>query len=129
MPSVRPFVTAGVALVGASVIAVSPVTPPQAQIRTVGMDVGLVAATVDTDCQGVSGTLCRTASTEPVTGAAAAAAAPSAVPNLFNIPANLFIALANVPYNFFNALGQGDVNLGDLPTAGSASPTPATEST
>ncbi|KMO73845.1 hypothetical protein BST22_06050 [Mycolicibacterium chubuense] len=122
MPSVRPFVTAGVALVGASVIAVSPVTPTQPQIRTVGMDVALVAATTNDFCQGVSGTLCQTAGAEELTGAPAAAAAPSGAPNLspslFNIPANLFIALANVPYNFFNALGQGDVNLGDLPDSG-----------
>ncbi|MBI5338375.1 MAG: hypothetical protein HZB45_11900 [Mycolicibacterium rufum] len=118
MPSVRPFVTAGVALVGASVIAVSPVTPTQPQIRTVGMDVALVAATTNDFCQGVSGTLCQTAGAEQLTAAPAAAAAPSGAPNLFNIPANLFIALANVPYNFFNALGQGDVNLGDLPDSG-----------
>ena len=118
MPSVRPFVTAGVALVGASVIAVSPVTPTQPQVRTVGMDVALVAATTNDYCQGVSGTLCRTAGAEQLTGAPSVAAAPSAAPNIFNIPANLFIALANVPYNFFNALGQGDVNLGDLPDSG-----------
>lgn len=118
MPSVRPFVTAGVALVGASVIAVSPVTPMQPQIRTVGMDVALVAATTNDFCQGVSGSLCQTAGADQLTGAPAAAAAPIGAPNLFNIPANLFIALANVPYNFFNALGQGDVNLGDLPDSG-----------
>lgn len=102
---------------GASVIAVSPVTPTSSQIRTVGMDVDLVAATTNTYCQGVSGTLCETANTEQTLGAPATAAA-AAAPNLFNIPANLFIALANVPYNFFNALGQGDVNLGDLPDSG-----------
>ncbi len=117
MPSVRPFVTAGVALVGASVIAVSPVTPSQLQIRTVGMDVNLVAASTGDLCEGVVGRLCEAAASEqesiPFTAADVAAA-----PSMFNIPANLFIALANVPYNFFNALGQGDVNLGDLPDSG-----------
>lgn len=116
MPSVRPFVTAGVALVGASVIAVSPVTPTSSPIRTVGMDVDLVAATTNTYCQGVSGTLCQTPSAEQTIDAPSPAAA--AGPSIFNIPANLFIALANVPYNFFNALGQGDVPLGDLPDSG-----------
>ena len=118
MPSFsRPFVTAGVALVGASVIAVSPVTPSQLQIRTVGMDVNLVAASTGDLCEGVVGRLCEAAASEqesiPFTAKNVAAA-----PSMFNIPANLFIALANVPYNFFNALGQGDVNLGDLPDSG-----------
>lgn len=44
--SVRPYVTAGVALVGASVIAVTPITPSAPQIRTVETDVSLAAASV-----------------------------------------------------------------------------------
>jgi hypothetical protein len=44
--SVRPYVTAGVALVGASVVAVSPITPSAPQIRTVDSDVSLAAASV-----------------------------------------------------------------------------------
>lgn len=52
MPSVRPFVAASVALVGASVIAVSPVTPAQSELRTVGLDVNLVAATTSDFLRG-----------------------------------------------------------------------------
>src|SRR5438046_3820427 len=85
--ALRPYVTAGVALVGASVIAVTPIAPPQPEARTANWDVSLAAAITDT-------------------------------PNLFNISANLFIALANVPYNFLNALGAGDVNLGSEPNSG-----------
>jgi len=78
MPSVRPFVAASVALVGASVIAVSPVTPAQSELRTVGLDVNLVAATTSDFCEGVVGRLCEAAASEqvftPIAGAVVAAA-------------------------------------------------------
>ncbi|KWX67537.1 hypothetical protein [Mycobacterium sp. NAZ190054] len=111
MPYFGSFVTAGVALVGAGAIVVAPVTPPTAQMRTVGMPVNLSAATTAEVCGDAAVALCGpSGSAQPATAGTAVAAAPS----IFNIPANLFIALANIPYNFFNALGQGDVNLGDL---------------
>ena len=79
MSSVRPFVAASVALVGASVIAVSPVTPAQPELRTVGLDrVNLVAATASDFCEGVVGRLCEAAASEqvftPIAGAVVAAA-------------------------------------------------------
>ena len=42
--SVRPFVTAGVALVGASVIAVTPIAPPLADIHVANPAMRLTAA-------------------------------------------------------------------------------------
>jgi len=85
--ALRPYVTAGVALVGSSVIAVTPIVPSQPEALTADWNVSLAAAATDT-------------------------------PNLSNISANLFIALANAPYNFLNALGAGDVNLGSEPNSG-----------
>ena len=44
--AVRPFVTAGVALVGASVIAVTPIAPPPPDIRVANPAMRLTAAEV-----------------------------------------------------------------------------------
>jgi hypothetical protein len=110
MPSVRPYVTAGVALVGASVVAVTPITSMQPDIRSASMNVDLVAAVTTTTPTPKPAT-----TTVQQPNQAAIASAAQAAPSVFNIPANLFIALANVPYNFFNALGMGDVNLGSNP--------------
>src|ERR1700692_56163 len=45
MPAaVRPYVTVGVALVGASVISVVPIAPPQPDIRSADLAVSLAAA-------------------------------------------------------------------------------------
>jgi hypothetical protein len=47
MPAaMRPYVSAGVALVGASVIAVTPITAPQAEIRSAELGVRLAAASI-----------------------------------------------------------------------------------
>ena len=47
MPAaIRPYVSAGVALVGASVIAVTPITAPQAEIRGAELGVRLAAASI-----------------------------------------------------------------------------------
>lgn len=107
----RSYVTAGVALVGAGVISATPAVTPQPEPRTASWDVSLVAA-AQSCAQGETSVLCN-----ELTGL------PSATPfvptadstNVFNIPANLFIALANTPFNFFNALGEGNVQLGSDP--------------
>lgn len=118
MPLCRPIVSAGIALLGAGAIAVAPVTAPPGQVRTAGIDVTLTAVATVESCDPTVTALCRpsSAAQTPQEPQALAESAPS----IFNIPANLFIALANVPYNFFNALGQGDVNLGDRPDSGFA---------
>ncbi|KMO75353.1 hypothetical protein [Mycolicibacterium chlorophenolicum] len=111
--SARSYVTAGVALMGAGVISATPVTS-QLDLRMANYDVNLVAAT-QSCAAGSSSALCA----EP-TGLPAAAPFVSTTDstNMFNIPANLFIALANTPYNFFTALGDGNVHLGGEPDGG-----------
>ena len=113
MPTaVRTYVTAGVALVGAGVISATPVATPQA-LRTASYDAALVAST-KTTANSVSAVPDRST------------ASPNAIPfasttgstNVFNIPANVLIALANSPYNFFTALGPGNVALGSEPDGG-----------
>jgi hypothetical protein len=108
--SARSYVTAGVALMGAGVISATPVTT-QLDMRTAGYDIGLVAA-VQNCATGSASKLCAEPS---VVGAAAPMVSTTDSTNILNIPANLFIALANTPYNFFNALGEGNVALGSDP--------------
>ncbi|MEH3139911.1 MAG: hypothetical protein PGN37_06935 [Mycobacterium kyogaense] len=107
----RSYVTAGVALMGAGVISATPVTP-NLDLQMKSYDVGLVAAT-QSCATGSASALCAT----PTTGLPSAApfATTTDSTNVLNIPANLFIALANTPYNFFNALGEGNVALGSDP--------------
>ena len=121
--ALRPYVTAGVVLVGSSVIAVAPIAPSQPEVRTVNWDVSLAAATSNTtDCAaGDTSTSCNAATqremfADTLEGLGVTTAADA--PNLFNIAANLFIAMSNVPYNFLNALGAGDVPLGSEPNSG-----------
>lgn len=111
--SARSYVTAGVALMGAGVISATPVTS-QLDLRMASYDVNLVAAT-QSCAAGSSSALCA----EP-TGLPTAAPFVSTTDstNMFNIPANLFIALANTPYNLFTALGDGNVALGGEPDGG-----------
>lgn len=106
----RSYVSAGVALMGAGVITATPVTSTM-DLRTASYDVGLVAAT-QSCAEGSSSALCATPTGLP---SAAPLQATTDSTNILNIPANLFIALANTPYNFFNALGEGDVALGSDP--------------
>lgn len=115
MPAVAcTYVTAGVALVGAGVISAAPITTPQPQHRTASYEVGLVAATASCE-PGQSSAVCSSPSGLP----SATTFTPTAdSTNVFNIPANLFIALANTPYNFFTALGAGNVQLGSEPDGG-----------
>ncbi|UXA11013.1 hypothetical protein KXD97_23545 [Mycobacterium sp. SMC-8] len=115
MPAVaRTYVTAGVALVGAGVISAAPITTPQPLHRTASFEVGLVAATASCE-PGDSSAVCSSPSGLP----SATPFTPTAdSTNVFNIPANLFIALANTPYNFFTALGPGNVQLGSEPDGG-----------
>ena len=121
--ALRPYVTAGVALVGSSVIAITPIAPSHPGIRSTDMAVNLTAATTDLCTAGDTSAACnaateRTKFNDTVATLAQITAADPTAPNLFNISANLLIALANVPYNFLNALGAGDVNLGALPNSG-----------
>lgn len=106
----RSYVTAGVALMGAGVISATPVTP-NLDLEMKSYDVGLVAAT-QSCATGSASALCATPTGVP---SATPFASTTDSTNIFNIPANLFIALANTPYNFFNALGEGDVALGSDP--------------
>lgn len=107
----RTYVTAGVALVGAGVISATPIATPQ-QLRTASFEVGLVAATQT--CTTDASALCQ----EPAAPAAVTPITSTAdSTNVFNIPANLFIALANTPYNFFTALGEGNVEYGSEPNS------------
>ncbi|TRW77019.1 hypothetical protein FK535_27170 [Mycolicibacterium sp. 018/SC-01/001] len=106
----RSYVTAGVALMGAGVISATPVTP-SLDLQTKSYDVGLIAATQSCTA-GSASALCASPAGIP---SAAPFATTTDSTNVLNIPANLFIALANVPYNFFNALGEGDVALGSDP--------------
>lgn len=111
MPTARSYVTAGAALVGAGVITATPITTPNLGESTARWDVALAAATQS--CAGENaGALC----TQPEAPTAPTPfAATQDATNVFNIPANLFIALANTPFNFFTALGEGNVQLGSDP--------------
>ena len=85
-----PYVTAGVALVGASLIAVTPIAPQASasspEHRAVAMDVSLAAAT----CVTTDGAVCG--------GADAPATYPAITANnVFNIPVNLFNAIVSIP--------------------------------
>jgi hypothetical protein len=111
MPAIaRTYITAGVALVGASVLSATPITTPNPELRTASYDVGLVAAT-QSCTDGAASALCGEQA--PLASAVPFPAADTT--NVFNIPANLFIALANTPFNFFTALGEGNVQLGSDP--------------
>ncbi len=111
--SARSYVTAGVALMGAGVISATPVTS-QLDLRMANYDVNLVAAT-QSCAAGSSSALCAEPTALPT---AAPAVSTTDSTNMFNIPANLFIALANTPYNLFTALGDGNVHLGGEPDGG-----------
>lgn len=107
----RSYVTAGVALVGASVISATPLITPQPESHQARFGVDLVAA-VQNCADGAASPLCAGMPGQlpiiPFTPAADDG-------GMFNIPSNLFIALANTPFNFFNALGEGNVELGSDP--------------
>ena len=130
--ALRPYVTAGVALVGASIISVTPIAPTQ--IASPGSDIRVSNASVDlvasvTNCATTPDSALCTPSTLPSfmadgTPSAFQTLAAAAGPSVFNIPANLLITLANIPYNLLTALGTGDdgtgnpLNLGDEPNSG-----------
>ena len=111
MPTARSYVTAGAALVGAGVITATPITTPTLGESTARWDVALAAATQS--CAGENPSALCTQPEEPI--APTPFAATQDATNVFNIPANLFIALANTPFNFFTALGEGNVQLGSDP--------------
>ncbi len=107
----RTYVTAGIALVGAGVISASPVTSPQLLRQQANFDVTLAAATMACG-PGDAGALCAGPTSLPTTTTFTPTADST---NAFNIPANLFIALANVPYHVLLAMGEGNVQLGSDP--------------
>lgn len=89
MPAgMNPYITAGLVLVGASVIAVTPIAPPPtaAGYRVVAADVSLAAAT----CTTTQGEVCG--------GADAPATYPAITArNVLNVPANLLNAILSIP--------------------------------
>ncbi|MDA2890668.1 hypothetical protein PDG61_07085 [Mycolicibacterium sp. BiH015] len=110
----RTYVTAGVALVGAGVISANPVTSPQLLQHQFDVNVALAAATLACG-PGDAGALCGPTDV-PSTASSSSTFTPTAdSTNVLNIPANLFIALANVPYNVLFAMGEGNVQLGSDP--------------
>lgn len=121
--ALRPYVTAGIALVGASIISVTPVAPSQMAASAPSMRVSTesvsLVADVTSCAAGSTSELCKSSNIPSFlaqgTQSAFQVAAESQGSSVFNIPANLLIALANVPYNFINALGYGDVPLGENP--------------
>ena len=115
MATARSYFTAGAALVGAGVITATPINAPTPGDVTTRWDVALTAAALS--CSGDdAGALCTPPADTPTDSVAPVPfSATQDATNVFNIPANLFIALANTPYNFFNALGEGNVQLGSDP--------------
>lgn len=131
--ALRPYVTAGIALVGASIISVTPIAPSQiasnSDVRVSNASVDLVANVISCAGDATSSAMCEGVSALPSfmakgTPSAFQTLADAAGPSIFNVPANLLIALANVPYNFLTALGTGDdgtghpLNLGSEPNSG-----------
>lgn len=98
MPAaVRPYVTAGVALVGASVISVTPIQPASIAERSVTQDYSLTAASSPTCAPGSLSALCGDG-----TGAAALptglpAAALGTDPSLLYVPINLLNMALSIP--------------------------------
>ena len=110
----RTYVTAGVALVGAGVISANPVTNPQLLQHQFNIDVALVAATLACG-PGEAGALCGPTDVSSPASSTSTFTPTADSTNVLNIPANLFIALANVPYNVLFAMGEGNVQLGSDP--------------
>jgi hypothetical protein len=94
--AVRPYVTAGVALVGSSLIAVTPIAPvtPESHIANVAVRLLADSTTTSTTSFGFT----------PSTPFSGYPASPDS--SILNIPANLFYDVANVPYNAVQALDQ-----------------------
>ena len=97
MPAaLRPYVTAGVALVGASVICATPIQPTPSTERVVGQDYQLTAASTVTCVPGDTSALCGDA-----VGAALPDLTANAVvgtkPSLLYVPVNLLDMFLSVP--------------------------------
>ena len=109
MPTLaRSYATAGAALIGAGVLSTIPITSLAPESRQARLDMDLVAV-VQRCTDSAAPALC---SPSPGPQSATTFTPAANITNMFNIPANLFIALANTPFNLFNALGSGDVALG-----------------
>ncbi|WP_141564369.1 hypothetical protein [Mycolicibacterium palauense] len=104
MPTaVRPYVTAGVALVGASVISVTPIAPQPQDLQESSAAVRLTAAAVD--C-GTDGTSYPCAADSASSGAVAVAPLAAAGPSIFNIPVNILNAVLSIPANEVEAMDR-----------------------
>ncbi|GJF18019.1 hypothetical protein NGTWS1803_06540 [Mycolicibacterium cyprinidarum] len=95
MRAVRPYVTAGVALVGASVISATPLTPLPVQQRTSNQQVSLAAASATACNPGSAGLLCGGLS--GLNAGQVTSAVIGAEPSLLNIPQNLINAFLSIP--------------------------------
>ncbi|WP_141564368.1 hypothetical protein [Mycolicibacterium palauense] len=103
--AVRPYVTAGVALVGASVITVTPIAPTSAQdeVRVVDRAVSLTAATTPgVPCSGYYTDGCDILAHQTYEPVALDMQAGS----IMNIPANLVNAVISIPRAYIDALND-----------------------
>ena len=108
--SIRPYVTAGVALVGASVISVTPIQPLPPQIRVANYSYDLTAATLPggaTDGTG-DGVACSGYHTDQCDIWAEQSYTPIVVDTndwaWKNVPANILNAIISVPRAYLDAL-------------------------
>ena len=97
MPAaLRPYVTAGVALVGASVICATPIQPTPSTERVVGQDYHLTAASTVTCVPGDTSALCGDAVGAALPGLTANAVVGTK-PSLLYVPVNLLDMFLSVP--------------------------------
>ena len=110
--AVRPYLTAGVALAGAGVFAVSPSTQVGAQIQTADTQVRLVAAVSSTDCVvDTAGGQCGDAMPTSTSGVAELPTLPET--SILYAPINLFNAFLSIPANEVAAMDRfADAMLG-----------------
>lgn len=98
MPAaVRPYVTAGVALVGASVISVTPINPTPVAERSVTQDYSLTAASSPTCAPGSLSALCADAGDGAALPTALPLAALGTDPSLLYVPINLLNMALSIP--------------------------------
>ncbi|KRE33152.1 hypothetical protein ASG82_23310 [Mycobacterium sp. Soil538] len=98
MPAaVRPYVTAGVALVGASVISVTPIQPVSIAERSITQDYSLTAASSPTCAPGSLSALCGDAAGAAALPTGLPIAALGTDPSLLYVPINLVNMALSIP--------------------------------
>ena len=98
MPAaVRPYVTAGVALVGASVISVTPIQPTSIAHRAVSQDYSLTAASATSCLPGSTSALCDDTAGAALTDGLGINALAVGGPSLLYVPINLFNMALSIP--------------------------------